>query len=124
VNRIRGVARAALAGVIALLCMLLAVDVVSAQPAPGADRSDSRIERAEPLGDLCDEREHTRRHLIRPTASAVPMSDPRSGSATADADGADDDTMTAATAASLAARHVVPLSRSGQLPVVLQVFRC
>ena len=123
-KRIKGVARAAVVGVIALLCMLLAVDVVSPQPAPQASRSDLRIERAEPLGDLCGERERSSRHLLLPTAPVVPMFESRSGSAAADVDGAGDDTMTAVTAASLAARHVVPLSRSGQLPVVLQVFRC
>lgn len=121
---IRGVARAAVVGVIALLCTVLAVDVVSAQPGPQAGRSDLQVERAEPMGDMCDERGHHSHQFILPTAPALPTSDSRSGSTSADADGADDDTITAAATACRGALHVVPLSRSRQLPVVLQVFRC
>jgi hypothetical protein len=124
VNGSKGVAHTALVSLVALLSVLLTVDVVSAQPAPPVGRSKVWVEHTEPMRDMCAERHHDSRHSILPAPSPVPMSAARSGSASANADGADDDEVPDALATLRAAGHVVPLRRSGQLAVVLQVFRC
>jgi hypothetical protein len=123
---IKGVARTAVVGLIALISLLLTIDCAAAQPVPSAGRLETGAERAEPMADMCVEGRHGGRHSVPCEASPalIPVSRSGTGSASADVDGADDDRASRATTAPGAARPVVPLSRSGQLPVVLQVFRC
>jgi hypothetical protein len=127
VNWIKGVARVGVVGIAVLLSLLLTVDCATAHavlPAVGTGRTaGAGAQRAEPERDLCPSRRHDSHLLVLPQALTIPAPAPRSGSASDDADGADDDTVPDAITAPRAARHVVPLCRSGELPVALRVFR-
>lgn len=95
-NWTKGVARAGIAGtvgVVALLSVLFTGDRAAAGPVPPADRRRARVDCGEPTRDT----RAGRQHGGRPTGPAVaqpaqiPLSRPVSGSADADADGADGD---------------------------------
>jgi len=134
-SRIKAIARALALCAAVLLGVFLAAEPACAHSGPGssAGRAErvERAERAEPKCEGCPARRSgagsfTGVLLVLPGSPRAGSSSPRSRSAAynspADADpGAGQE---GPAAAPRTARQAIPLSRSGELPVAHQVFRC
>jgi hypothetical protein len=110
-----------------LLSVFVAVDCAAAQPVPASVESlNPGTERAErPAHDHCPDHVGGCVQLVipgSPFASSPSQSSSRSGCGD-DGTGTEGDSRHRITAPR-AARHAVPLTRSGQLPIAFKVFRC
>ncbi|MFE2432105.1 hypothetical protein ACFXJ5_35950 [Streptomyces sp. NPDC059373] len=133
-SRLKAVARALALCAAVLLGLFLAAEPACAHSGPessaGRVERVERIERAEPKREGCPAQRSDSGSftgvLIALPGSPYSPSSPRSRSAAFDSPAdADPGTGRAApVAAPRAARQAIPLSRSGELPVAHQVFRC
>ncbi|MFJ4987825.1 hypothetical protein ACIP9H_28985 [Streptomyces sp. NPDC088732] len=123
----KGVGRVVAAGVGILLSLFLALGSTAAEPAPTALReagARTAYTQSEQRHCLSHRQEGNGAGLVVPGALGVPSPAPRTGSPAEDpvvnAGGHRPATVTAPRTA----RQAVPLTRSGELPVALGVFRC
>jgi hypothetical protein len=132
VNGIRGVGQAIAMAFALLLSLFLTVDRASAEPVPTATHTACvRAERAErtevPPKDSPAHRQYGGMLAVLPGSLSIGSPSPtmRTGSAADGLATTDDDDVSAAVAAPHAAGPAVSrIRRSGELPVVLQTFRC
>ncbi|MFF3565101.1 hypothetical protein ACFYXS_34175 [Streptomyces sp. NPDC002574] len=123
----KGVVRFVAVGAGLLLSLFLAIGCAAAEPAPTAVRAvgvGAAHERAEQRQCLIHRHEGNGLRLVVPGALGVPSPAPRTGVAAAAPGLTADGRTSVGVAAPRTARQAVPLTRSGELPVFLQVFRC